>query len=180
MSKESRRAQRTGSTSQASQGQTPKAQAPDAPPSHSASGTPRAGRRERTRHRLEQEPSRAQRYRTLIIATVAVAAVVLIGGFVFTSASQAAYICTTEWVPQATASPAPGTTNPPGYVQPDMGRRHADFGTQVTFQYCAPASGPHDNKSGSGPITPRLYGPDDAVIPQGWIHNLEHGALVVL
>ena len=83
-------------------------------------------------------------------------------------------------MPQATASPAPGTTNPPGYVQPDMGRRHADFGTQVTYQYCAPASGPHDNKSGSGPIAPRLYGPDDAVIPQGWIHNLEHGALVVL
>jgi hypothetical protein len=25
-----------------------------------------------------------------------------------------------------------------------------------------------------------VYGPDDAVIPQQWLHNLEHGALVVL
>ena len=61
-----------------------------------------------------------------------------------------------------------------------MGRRHVEFGTNVTYQYCAPASGSHYNKAGSGPIQPRLYGPQDTVIPQGWIHNLEHGALVVL
>ncbi len=30
------------------------------------------------------------------------------------------------------------------------------------------------------PIAPRLYGPTDATVPEGWIHNLEHGALVLL
>jgi hypothetical protein len=25
-----------------------------------------------------------------------------------------------------------------------------------------------------------VYGPDDAVIPEGWLHNLEHGALMIL
>ena len=32
----------------------------------------------------------------------------------------------------------------------------------------------------SGPIQPRLYKPDDKIGPPNWIHNLEHGALVVL
>jgi hypothetical protein len=50
----------------------------------------------------------------------------------------------------------------------------------VTYQYCAPASGSHYNQASTGPIAPRVYGPDDAVVPEGWIHNLEHGALVVL
>jgi len=61
-----------------------------------------------------------------------------------------------------------------------MGRRHVPYGTQVTYQYCAPASGSHYNQAGAGPIPPRVYGPDDTVIPQGWVHNLEHGALVLL
>jgi hypothetical protein len=126
------------------------------------------------------ERSFLDRYRTLLVGVVVVAAVALIGGFVFASASAAAYTCTTIWSPEPTASPAAGSTNPPGYVQPDMGRRHVEYGASVTFQYCAPASGSHYNKAGSGPIQPRLYGPNDSVIPQGWIHNLEHGALVVL
>ncbi|HUP54772.1 MAG TPA: DUF3105 domain-containing protein, partial [Methylomirabilota bacterium] len=36
------------------------------------------------------------------------------------------------------------------------------------------------NAAGAGPIRAQVYGPDDTVVPQGWIHNLEHGALVVL
>ena len=50
----------------------------------------------------------------------------------------------------------------------------------MSFTYCPPASGRHYNASGAGPISPRLYGPDDRVNPQGWIHNLEHGGLVLL
>ena len=115
-----------------------------------------------------------------IVAVAAVFAIALIGGFVFVSASKAAYTCSSEWVPQPTASPAAGATNPPGYVQPDMGRQHVPYGTVVTYQYCAPASGSHYNQAGAGPIAPRLYGPQDVVIPQGWVHNLEHGALVLL
>jgi hypothetical protein len=62
-----------------------------------------------------------------------------------------------------------------------MGHQHVNPGDKVTYTYCAPASGNHLNKPGTaGPIPARVYGPNDSVIPQGWIHNLEHGGLVIL
>jgi hypothetical protein len=115
-----------------------------------------------------------------MVIVAAVAGVVLISAFVFASAGAPAYACTQEWIAQPTASPPPGASPDPGYVQPDLGRRHAETGEKVTYTYCPPASGPHYNQSAVGPINPRPYGPSDRAIPQGWIHNLEHGALVVL
>ena len=109
-----------------------------------------------------------------------VAAFVLISAFVFFSATAPAYACSGEWSPNPTASPAAGAPADPGYVQPDMGRRHVEFGEKVVYTYCPPASGPHYNVSGAGPIQPRFYGPEDRTIPEGWIHNLEHGAMVIL
>jgi hypothetical protein len=61
-----------------------------------------------------------------------------------------------------------------------MGRTHVQLGQKVTYTYCPPASGSHYNSSGSGPIQPRLYGPSDRALPEGWVHNLEHGAMVIL
>ena len=148
------------------------------PTSSSPSGSIRAGRRERARPGYQ--PSFAERHRTPIVAFVALAGVVLISAFVFFSASSPAYACTDEWVPAATASPAAGASPNPGYVQPDMGRKHSNPGEKLTYTYCPPASGPHFNASGTGPIQPRLYGPGDKALPEGWIHNLEHGAMVIL
>jgi hypothetical protein len=121
-----------------------------------------------------------ERNRTPIVVLAALAGVVLISAFVFASASSPAYACSTEWVPDATPSPAAGESPNPGYVQPDMGRRHASNGEKVTYTYCPPASGSHYNATGLGPITPRVYGPDDRALPEGWVHNLEHGAMVIL
>ena len=46
---------------------------------------------------------------------------------------------------------------------------------------CPPASGKHINKgNGFGPLVPKVYGPDDQSSPNGWVHNLEHGGLVLL
>ena len=62
-----------------------------------------------------------------------------------------------------------------------MGNSHVSRGEKVTYTYCAPASGSHVNLPGvAGPIAARVYGPTDSVVPQGWIHNLEHGGLVIL
>jgi hypothetical protein len=61
-----------------------------------------------------------------------------------------------------------------------MGKGHVGVGTKVTYTYCPPASGRHHNAAGAGPIAARVYGPNDTVPPQGWVHNLEHGALVIL
>jgi uncharacterized protein DUF3105 len=121
-----------------------------------------------------------ERYRGAIVALAAIAGVALIAIFVFASATASAYTCTTEWSPEATASPAAGATPALGFVQPDMGRHHVSTGDKVTYTYCPPASGSHDNAAGAGPITPRLYGPNDSAVPDGWVHNLEHGAMVIV
>jgi len=66
-------------------------------------------------------------------------------------------------------------------MQDDMGRTHVAVGTKVTYTFCPPASGKHYNEAGvAGPIPPKLYGPNEKWAPQNWIHNLEHGALVLL
>jgi hypothetical protein len=121
-----------------------------------------------------------ERNRTPIVVLAAVAGIVLISAFVFASASSPAYACSTEWTPDATPSPAAGASPNPGYVQPDMGATHVANGQKVTYTYCPPASGSHYNAAGLSPITPRLYGPSDRALPEGWAHNLEHGAMVIL
>lgn len=168
MSKESRRRQRAES------GPAGEPQSPGPTP-----GPARGRRRERTRLSTTR-PSFLERYRSLLVGAAVVAVVAVAGIGIFAAATQPAYACSTEWVPDPTPSPAEGTSPQPGYVQPDMGQGHAANGTVVTFTYCPPASGRHFSGAGVGPIAPRAYGPDDQVVPQGWIHNLEHGALVVL
>jgi hypothetical protein len=67
-----------------------------------------------------------------------------------------------------------------GQVEQNMGAQHVQIGTTVGYAVCPPASGQHYSAAGKGPIAPRFYGPDDRVEPQSWVHNLEHGGLVVL
>jgi hypothetical protein len=96
------------------------------------------------------------------------------------SGSQAP-VATGSPAPSASGSALPATTPPPpGYVQPDMGHLHQDPGSTITYQFCPPASGKHYNSAGIGPIRPGVYGPNDPAVPPGWVHNLEHGALVLL
>lgn len=109
--------------------------------------------------------------------------VVMVGGigfFFVQSLTSPAYACATIWTPAPTAEPAPGATARLGYVQDDMGREHVGTGTVVRYTLCPPASGKHFNASGQGPIKPALYGPDDKQAPGAWIHNMEHGGLVLL
>jgi hypothetical protein len=140
-------------------------------------GTPRAGRRTRSTY---QQQSFTERHRGTIIGVAAVAAVALIGVFVFASASRPLYQCTNIWEPTPTASPAPDASPAPGYVQDDMGRLHVAPGEVVKYTYCPPASGNHYFAAGLGPIPARFYGVNDKTLPEGWLHNLEHGALVLL
>jgi hypothetical protein len=182
VSKESRRRQRqtgqvpaSGSTSKR-----PATGTQAAPPTRPAgpTGSERAGRRDRARP--VARPSTFQRYRTIILAAAILAVLGLVGAGLFSAATEPAYACTTAWEPSPSPSPRDGASPQPGYVQPDMGAGHVSTGTKLTYTYCPPASGKHYNASGAGPIQARVYGPDDAVIPQGWVHNLEHGGLVIL
>ena len=92
-----------------------------------------------------------------------------------------------SWTPPPTeavasgATPAPAATAPaPGFVEPDMGRTHVTPGTVVKYTWCPPASGNHYAAANQGPIRAQLYGPNDEALPEGWVHNLEHGAIVLL
>ncbi len=78
-------------------------------------------------------------------------------------------------------APSPSAGSPvAGQPLANIGNGHVLVGTAVTYASCPPASGKHYSSNGLGPIAPRFYGPGDAVLPQGWIHNLEHGGVVIL
>jgi Protein of unknown function (DUF3105) len=166
VSKESRRAARnaarTGSTGSGSTG---------------PSGSPRAGRRERVRH-VEQK-SFLDRYRGLLIGLAVALVAAGVVGITIVQSTQAAFTCTIVWDPSPTPSPAAGSSARLGFAQDDMGALHSVSRPQ-RYTFCPPASGNHYNQVGLGPITPHVYKPDDNVGPMNWIHNLEHGAVVVL
>jgi|SRR5437773_5694353 len=159
------------------------------------SGSARAGRRERSRPTYRQQSFFA-RHRSRLL-TAAVAAVVVIGvGFFVAGTLQKTYACSIISTP-APATPAASVASPSGSAaaspsanpspnqlgqsQPDMGNNHVTpADVPIRYSYCPPASGPHYNIANRGPIQPRFYAPDDGTEPMGWVHNLEHGALVVL
>jgi len=111
---------------------------------------------------------------------VAAVAIVLVGGFVLVQTTSKAYACETLTLPVAAVAPTSGGSPAPlGQVQPDMGRNHVADGTSVSYPECPPASGNHYSST-LGPIPANYYSPNDSTVPQGWIHNMEHGAMVIL
>jgi Protein of unknown function (DUF3105) len=138
----------------------------------------RAGRRERARTGYARK-SFFERYRGAIITVAILAIIGLIGAVLVSTATAKSYECGREWVPDPTPVPSPGQSPRLGYVQRDMGAGH-NPGNPARYPLCPPASGPHLSISGQGPIRSQVYGPDDQAPPQGWVHNLEHGAIVVL
>lgn len=147
-------------------------------PTGSAKGR-RHGRRERPRP-VPVERSFLERRRGVVLGLFAAVAIVLVGGALFVQATSKAYACSTLLDPAPTEAPlANGSPGPLGQLEQDMGRNHIPTGDGQRYSYCPPASGNHYSGTG-GPIVPRYYAPDDSTVPQGWIHNLEHGGLVIL
>jgi hypothetical protein len=150
------------------------------PPGSRPAGSRPAGS-SRPRRTLYQ-PSFFDRHRTALIGGAAAIIVALVGAFFFFSVTASAYSCGTITQPQPSATPLPnGSPGPLGQQQPDMGNLHIAIGSDQHYAYCPPASGSHYNNIGvDGPIPARYYGPDEGTRPEGWIHNLEHGAVVIL
>jgi Protein of unknown function (DUF3105) len=137
-------------------------------------GPSRSGRREADRTRPVRPASPFERYRTPILAIVVVALVTGVGLFVFQSAAAPVYACSSIDTVQ------PAASGELGQVQPDQGNQHVATGDKITYAVCPPASGHHVNQPPNGPVPVKVYGPNDVVVPNGWIHNLEHGGLVLL
>jgi hypothetical protein len=145
----------------------------------------------RSRRPAPRQATLLERYRRWLIGLGAVVIVVVLGGAIYLNSTTPAYACgnlfeptpAPSWVPPTVApgsTAAPATEPPSGYVQPDMGHTHVQTGSRVNYTYCPPASGKHYFASNQGPIGGGLYGPDEPALPQGWVHNLEHGAIVLL
>lgn len=131
-------------------------------------------------YRPEPRASFFERNRSRLLWGLAAVALIAIASMAFLNATSPAYACSTQWEPAVTPEPAPGATPRLGYVQNDFGTEHVTLGSFVRYALCPPASGKHFNAQGEGPVRAGAYGADDQATPQGWIHNLEHGGLVVL
>lgn len=137
----------------------------------------RAGRRERVRR--YQEPTFLERRRNLLIGVASAAVVAVVVGVVFLSATQPVYACTNVFDPSPTPPVSPGSSTRLGFAEENMSNSHIVSRPQ-RYLYCPPASGTHLSLAGQGPIAPKVYKPSDNVGPPNWLHNLEHGGLVVL
>ena len=114
-------------------------------------------RKEIKQRRREEERRRRQQQRILRIAGIVVIAAVLIGAVVFLifRASQV-------------------DASLPGTPVADEGRNHIPDAQQPQYAHYPPASGPHFD-------APANWGTYDQALPDGrWVHNLEHGGVVIL
>ena len=157
--------------------------------------SPAARAARRSRRPAPRSQSFLERNRSRLLWIGGALVLVLLVGMGYLNATRPAYACaetftpspTPEWVPPSVAPVASGATAapaltppPPGLVQPDSGKGHAVTGTTVRYALCPPASGKHYNGAGVGPIAPQVYGPEDQADPPSWVHNLEHGGIVLL
>jgi hypothetical protein len=60
----------------------------------------------------------------------------------------------------------------------DEGRSHAATTNQLCYESNPPASGPHYSQTNVSPVAPGFY--DEALATERWVHNLEHGTIVLL
>ncbi len=81
----------------------------------------------------------------------------------------------------ASASPSasPSPTQRLGFPAAHLGTEHVATGSTIEYAYCPPTSGNHYNAAGQGPIRREFYGPESERAPSGWVHNLEHGWVVL-
>ncbi len=85
---------------------------------------------------------------------------------------------------QSPYSPSPPDTNsaPVGHAIDEMPHYHVAQGTVINYMHNPPTSGCHYSLGyGIAPVAGGVYGPEQAtkLLPEYWVHNLEHGYIVV-
>jgi Protein of unknown function (DUF3105) len=84
---------------------------------------------------------------------------------------------------QSPYSPSPPDTNTAPVGQPidEMPHFHVAQGTQITYMHNPPTSGCHYSLAvGVAPLKPGIYVTGStSLTPEYWVHNLEHGYVVV-
>jgi hypothetical protein len=116
---------------------------------------------------IRRQAEREARNRNIIIA---VFAALILGG------SGTLFVLATN--PFHWGEPSPATVaKHAGVAIPDEGRDHVDPKSPITYKHNPPSSGPHYNNPPQGPVPWNAY--KDALPPGQWVHNLEHGGIVV-
>lgn len=91
--------------------------------------------------------------------------------------------------PQPSAAPSPPTAynpSPPdvngdhivGQAIDEMPHYHVERGTKIQYNHDPPTSGCHYSIPGQAPVPPGAYNVE--IDAEFWVHNLEHGYIVVL
>jgi len=115
---------------------------------------------------LQAQIERERRTRSLIIAGFAV---LIIGG------GLTLYFLTNP--PNFGTSATQTTFHDTSYAVPDEGRNHVAVGTRVDYKHLPPSSGPH-YPSPDAPKPASTY--VDPIRPEYFVHDLEHGAIVLV
>jgi len=114
-------------------------------------------RKEIKQRRHAEERRRKQQQNILRIVGIALVVVAVLGGIVF-----------------LVMRAAQADTSQPGTPVADEGRNHIPDTQQPQYAHYPPASGPHYD-------APANWGTYDQPLPEGrWVHNLEHGGVVIL
>jgi hypothetical protein len=114
-------------------------------------------RKDIKQRRRAEERRRKQQQNVLRMVGIALGVVAVLGGLVFL-------------VMRATRA----DTSLPGTPVADEGRNHIPDTQQPQYAHYPPASGPHYD-------APANWGTYDQPLPEGrWVHNLEHGGVVIL
>jgi hypothetical protein len=124
-----------------------------------------------------KQQSALLRYRALLIGLAVVAGVLVIGVVLFQSASGKPYACDSLLTPPPTQVMPDGKL---GFETEFLGQQHVPVGTTIRYAFCPPTSGGHYSSANRGPIRSGVYGPGAEQAPGGWVHNLEHGATVLV
>ena len=151
------------------------------PVSTSPTGTVRSGRRDRSRTYAGAKPSFLQRNRNLLVGIAVIAIVGLAGHRHVRRRQPAGLRLLHDLAARCHADAgrgriAPARLRAAGHG-PDPHRQRHDRDLHLLPAGQRPPLQLDRYRARS---RPRLYGPEDRVNPQGWIHNLEHGGLVVL
>ena len=86
---------------------------------------------------------------------------------------------TTGQQPYFAPSPAAVNSRPPvGEAIDEMPHNHVAPPARVTYNHDPPTSGCHYSLSGQAPVTRGVY--TQQISAEHWVHNLEHGYIVVL
>jgi hypothetical protein len=131
------------------------------------------------RSRKQPPPTQSPwlKYRTLLIGLAAVAGVLVIVFILLQSASGKTYACGSL----LTAPPVQAVSDTePGFITNFLGNKHVPVGSTITYGFCPPTSGNHYYSGNRGPVPAAVYGPATEQSPGGWVHNLEHGSVVLL